>query len=485
MGELLGPLRVFNLLIIGYFVLLNGFYLGTTLAAFRGLRRYARRARALDTGLDVWTAGAPPITVIVPTYEEAATCVAVARALLALNYPRYEVLLVDDGSTDGTPQRLIEAFDLEPAARATTADLPSAPVTGVYHSTASQRLWLLTKENGGKSDALNAGLNYCQTPLFCGIDGDTLLERDALMRAVRPFLEDGSTVAAGGVVRVVNGCRVRDGIVEDVRLPRSWLARLQVVEYLRGFLVGRIGWDSLGMLLIVSGAFGLFRRSAVVEVGGFATTTVGEDMELVVRLHRRLRERGVLYRITFVPDPVAWTEVPEDLGSLRRQRDRWQRGLMESLWLHRRMFGRRRYGSIGLLAFPYFGLFEMLGPLLETLGYVGFGIALLAGTASTAYVLAFLALAIGFGTALSVAALALEELTFRRYGRGSDLGRLFAAALLENMGYRQLVTLYRAGGIVSAARRVRSWGTQRRRGFADEHGPVGTAGGAGAPARPD
>ena len=286
-----------------------------------------------------------------------------------------------------------------------------------------------------------------------------------MTRISRPFLEDESTVAVGGVIRIVNGCKVEAGRVTHVGLPRSSLARFQVLEYLRAFLWGRMGWDALGATLIVSGAFGMFRRSAVVEVGGYATDTVGEDMELVVRLHRRLRETGRRYRVVLLPDSVAWTECPETLRSLGRQRDRWQRGLVESLMRHRRMLLNPRYGRIGMLAFPYFFLLEMCGPLIEGLGYVTFTTALLLGAVSIPFVIAFLAVAFAFGIALSIFTVELEEMVFPRYPRLRDVLILFWIAVAENVGYRQIITYWRIRGMVSKLRGVTGWGVMERKGF--------------------
>ncbi|HEY5645338.1 MAG TPA: glycosyltransferase family 2 protein, partial [Pseudomonadales bacterium] len=319
-----------------------------------------------------------------------------------------------------------------------------------------------------KADAINAGINIVRTPLFCVIDSDSLLEPEALMRVSRPFLEDARTVAAGGIIRIVNGTTVRHGRVQDVRMPRNLLARFQVLEYLRAFHSGRVGWAEVNATLIISGAFGLFRRSVVVDAGGFATDTIGEDMELTVRLHRHCRETGTPYRIVYIADPVAWTECPESLRGLGSQRDRWQRGLVETLTRHRRMLFNPRFGTVGLLSYPYFFFLEMLGPLIEVAGYVLFAVTILLGFAALPYVLAFLALAIAFGIALSVAAIGLEELTFRRYHRTGDLARLFWLAVIENLGYRQLNSLWRIKGVWSVLRGKEGWGKQDRRGFATE-----------------
>ena len=457
--------QAMNWIVLTYFVLLNLFYLGTSLFAFRALRRYAHRLRALDVEDLLASGGAPAITLIAPAYNEEASIVESVRSLLTLKYPEHDILVVNDGSRDATLARLQEAFELEPTVRAPTADIATRPIRGLHRSRRYPNLWVIDKENGGKADTLNAGLVHARTPLFCAMDADSLLEREALIRVVRPFLEDESTVAVGGIIRIVNGCTVRSGEVVDVRLPDSLLARFQVLEYLRAFLSGRMGWDALNATLIISGAFGIFRRDVVVEAGGFALGTVGEDMELVVRLHRHCLERGRPYRIAFVPDPVAWTEAPESVRVLARQRDRWQRGLAEVLTRHRAMLLRRRYGRIGLLAYPYFWFLELLGPVIELLGYGSFLLSVLLGWASPSFVVAFLMVAFVFGTALSMAAVALEELTFRRYPRTSDLFKLFWLAIAENFGYRQLVAFWRARGMWSWLRRVEGWGEMTRTGF--------------------
>ncbi len=456
---------VFNWVVLTYFVLLNGVYLATSLFAFGALRRYALRLRSLDLTDLITSAGAPPISLIAPAYNEEVTCVESVRSLLSIEYPDYEVLVVNDGSSDDTVARLTEAFQLEPASRIPTASLPTAEVKQVLRSRTQPSLWLIDKDNGGKADALNAGLNFCYTPVFCAMDADSILEPQALIRIVRPFLEDDSTVAAGGILRIANGCTVERGRVTEVRLPENLLAQFQVLEYLRVFLAGRMGWAALDATLIISGAFGIFRRSAVVRAGGYATDTVGEDMELIVRLHRVGMETGTPHRIHFVPDPVAWTECPESVRVLARQRDRWQRGLLQTLTKHRKMLLNPKYGRVGMLAFPYFFFLEMLGPVIELLGYVSFTITIVSGRADWYLVSAFLAVAVALGGVLSLSAVALEELSFRRYPRISDLLRLFGLAALENLGYRQANTWWRVQGTLSALRGKQSWGKMTRKGF--------------------
>ena len=460
-----------NYVFLGYFVILNTSYLVMSLSAFRALLRYWRRLQAYNPEETLTSEALPPITLIAPAYNEEATCVESTRAFLSIDYPLADVLVVNDGSKDDTLVRLKEAFALEPASRPPMATLPTEHVRGVYQSQLHPNLWVIDKENGGKADALNTGVNYCQTPFFCAMDADTLVEAEGLVRMVRPFLEEESTVAVGGIVRVANGCTVRAGRVRTVSMPRRWLPKLQVLEYLRAFLFGRVGWDAIGALLIISGAFGMFRRETVVDVGGYSTDTVGEDMELVVRMHRHLLENDTPYQIRFVPDPVAWTEVPTTLKILGSQRDRWQRGLTETMVRHQRMLLNPRYGRVGLVAYPFFYFLETLGPAIEFLGYVVFIISLLLGALSTPFAVAFFMVAFALGLALSLSAVALEELSFRRYEHTGDLLQLFALPIIETFGYRQLIAWYRIRGLWSYLRSEEGWGVMDRQGFQTDEEP--------------
>ncbi len=465
MAQLLPILAVYQLFVLVYFILLNTYYLVTSLFAFLALHRYSRRLVSIDVDDLIAKAGAPPVTIIVPTYNEEATIQEAVRSLLTLRYPSYEILLVNDGSTDRTLEVLKHTYQLQPAPRFPMATIQTAPVRGVYQSRLHPHLWVIDKENGKRADAINAGVNYCRTPLLCIVDADGLIEPEALMRIVRPFLEDARTVASGGIIRVVNGCRVKDGLVQEVRLPRNWLVRFQVVEYLRSFLAGRVGWDALHIMLLISGAFGLFRRDLVVAVGGLAPDSIGEDFELTVRIHRYCRENRIPYAVHFVPDPVAWTEVPDTLAVLERQRNRWQRGLIDTLRRHIRLLLNPRYGRIGLVAYPYFFFFEMLGPFVEFTGYLVLALLFALDLASPAYFWLFLMVALLFGATLSITAVGLEELSFRRYTRLQDLIWLLLCAFLENLGYRQLITYFRIRGTIAYLRGQTGWGSMERKGF--------------------
>jgi cellulose synthase/poly-beta-1,6-N-acetylglucosamine synthase-like glycosyltransferase len=447
---------------LAYFVAINLHYLVLNLIASVTVRRLHLAARLAPPAA---VAGElyPPISVLVPAHNEEATIVASVQSILQLRYSDFEVIVIDDGSRDSTRDQLIETFDLRQVSATRDPRLPTAPVRAVYRSPRHPNLVLVEKERGGKSDALNAGINHARMPLFCAIDADSVLQHDSLARIARPFLDDSRTIAVGGSVRLANGCRVSGGYLESVGIPAKLLPRIQIVEYLRAFLFARLGWSPLNALLIVSGAFGLFRTAVVVGVGGYRKSTIGEDMDLVVRLHRHCRKLRRPYRIAFVPDPVCWTEAPETLRTLRHQRRRWQQGLLESLWSNRRLLLHPRGGTAGWLAFPSAVLFEAVGPVLEIAGYLALVACWLAGAVSGTSFVAYLVAAIGLGLFLSVSALLLEEVAFHRFSRPRDLGSLVAAAVLENMGYRQLTTLWQLEGLARwLLSRPHKWGDMNR-----------------------
>jgi cellulose synthase/poly-beta-1,6-N-acetylglucosamine synthase-like glycosyltransferase len=452
-----------------YFFAINSYYLVLTIAGFWRTLRTVRELQRPDQRRLLRSPLTPPVSLLAPAFNEQANVVDNVRSLLMLDYPLFEVILVNDGSKDNTLGTLIDAFQLKPSGRSFEYTVPCRPIRGVYESSDYPNLVVVDKVNGGKADALNSGLNLALYPLFCAIDADSILESDALLRLVRPFLEaPGVTIAAGGVIRVANGCDIRGGRVRKVQLVRRVLPLIQIVEYLRAFLFGRMGWSSGNSLLVISGAFGLFDKRAAIQAGGYATDTVGEDMELVVRMHRHLHDKKQRYRIGFVPDPICWTEVPESLRVLRRQRTRWQRGLIDTLWRHRAMIGRPRYGMVGLVALPGFAVFEMLSPVIELSGYILVPILLLLGYVDLPYAGALMIVSLLYSILGSILAVLLEDIAFRRYPRSRDLAFLVCAAVLEHLGYRQLTVWWRVRAFWEFFRGDLSWGAMERRG-------VGTA----------
>ena len=469
-GGLLSDFVVgFNVFVLVYFLALNTVYLVLFVISLFDVLEFVRRTFFSDYRQIMQSEMTWPISVLVPAHDEEKTIVQTVRSLLMLNYGEYEIIVVDDGSNDRTLRALVDAYELKRSDRPYKRSIPTGEVRAVYGSLAHPNLTVVEKEKGGKADALNVGINLARYPLFCSIDADSIIEDNALLRVVKPFMEKPvETVAAGGIVRIVNGCEVKEGRVTRIALSDRPLPILQVVEYLRAFLTGRVGWSSLQSLLIISGAFGIYKKREVIEIGGYTHDTDTEDLELVVRLHEHMRRKKKPYRVVFVPDPVCWTEAPETLRVLARQRNRWHRGLLQTLWLHKRMIFNPRYGRVGLVAFPYFAIFELLGPFIETIGYVAVIVSFLLGMLDVQFFLMFLSVAILYGMFLSIAAILLEEISFRRYPGWIDLTKLLAYAIIENFGYRQVLSAMKVKAFWDAIRRRRAWGRMQRRGFQEK-----------------
>jgi len=456
----------FNAFVLAYFLALNISYIALFFVSLREVLTFLRRTFFSDYQQILRSDMTLPISMICPAHNEEKTIVDTVRSLQMLNYPEFEIIVVNDGSKDQTLERLLQAYDLRRVDRVYKRSLPTKSVRALYASPMVPNLIVVDKENGGKADALNCGINLSRYPLFSSMDADSVIEDDALLKAVKPFMEwPEETVAVGGIVRCANGCTVHEGRVTHIALPRQLLPVFQVVEYLRAFLSGRLGWSALRGLLLISGAFGVYRKSAVVDVGGYDSSTDTEDLELVMALHAVYRERKKPYRIVFVPDPVCWTEVPGNWKMLRRQRNRWHRGMLQSLSRYRRMMFNPRYGLMGLVVLPYFLIFETMGPFIETLGYISVPLAWALGLLNTKFFLLFFVLAVAFGVFLSVAAILLEEISYRRYPSWGDLWKLLFCGVFENFGFRQTLAVFKIQAFWEYLRGLRRWGKLERVGF--------------------
>ena len=432
--------------------------------AFFSLSKYMDITISEDKSLII-TGNEPPISIIIPAYNESKTIASSLYSLLQLYYPELELIVVNDGSKDDTIEVLINEFDLIPFPEAYRKMISTKEVRQVYISRRYTNLKVINKENGGKSDAINCGINISTSPLFCCVDADSILERYSLIRAIQPFMMDPSTIACGGTVRIANGCIVSSGHIVEKGLPENTLALLQLLEYLRSFLFSRIGWSSLNALMIISGAFGILRKDAVIKVGGYNPATVGEDMELIVRLHRMYSRSGEPYKITFIPDPVCWTEAPETLKIFGSQRIRWHRGLTESLWLNRDLLFSRKSGYTGWFAFPFFILFEWFSPFIEVSGYLFTLYLFIFGKISIPVASIFFLFSILLSVLLSTCALLLDEITFRGITRLRQIPVMFFASILECFGYRQINAFYRIRGAINFIFGVeKEWGVMTRSG---------------------
>jgi cellulose synthase/poly-beta-1,6-N-acetylglucosamine synthase-like glycosyltransferase len=461
-------LEISNLGFFWYYLASNLAYLAMLVIALRTSAQHQHRLESHRLSWFKDTPMTPPITIIVPAHNEEASIRVSIRNLLDLDYPDLEIIVVNDGSEDRTLEELCEEFHLRRMRAVYVPVTKSAPVRSLYRSDLDSRLVVVDKKAAGsKADAINAGLNAATSPYVCIIDADSVLERDALLRIMVPIVEDPKrVVAVGGIVRVLNGSEVVNGQLRRVRLPRKSIEAIQVIEYLRAFLIGREAWAQGNMLMIIAGAFGLFRTDLVRAIGGYRASSIGEDMDLVARLHRHLLERKAEYEIRFVPDPMCWTEIPSDLRSLGRQRARWQKGLLDVLWPNRDMLFRPRYGRIGWFALPYLWLFELFAPVVEIVGITTIILAAILGVLSREFFLQFLIFGYAFATVISIGSVLQEEITYKRYNDWKDVVRLVSYCFFEHFPYRQLHMIWRLQGLWQYLRGDHVWKSPKRKGLA-------------------
>ncbi len=490
--------KIIEIFFITYFVLFNSinlFFL--VLSMFDVRRRVAGRGYE---GFDVAMGSpfTPPLSIIVPAYNEEKTIVESVHSLLKLKFPRMEIVIVNDGSRDGTLDVLKRAFGMRRSDVDYIEKITTARVRGYYVKRSGlpdhiTRFVVIDKENGGKADALNAGINASFCPYFVSIDADSIIDEDALLQAFRSVLDRQDIVAIGGQVAIVNSSVVENGRVLQPRLSKKWIVRFQIVEYIRSFTMGRTALSRLQSILIISGVFGIFNKELVQKTGGYLTKfltsriaheyaggnveTVCEDMEIIVRLQRYIKEKKLKKRIAYVPHPLAWTEAPEDYGSLYKQRNRWQRGLIETMIYHRKMLFNPRYGRIGMFAFPYFAIFELAGAPIEFLGYITLLPLFYLDGLNYFYLLMFTAVAVAYGIFLSVLSVVMSAWPQKTsetddagtsliyYSSSADLVRLAVAGVLENFGYRQLTVFWRMKAIYDYFKGKKGWEKFERKGF--------------------
>lgn len=451
-----------QILFLTYFSILQLSFAYSGLVAVQYLRRMLRQGGDQTLEYQLRHNFVIPISILVPAYNEEATIVASLHSFLSLHYPDFEIIAINDGSSDKTIDIVKEEFELIPTTHYGRSFTKTAEVIEVYRSLRYPNLTVIDKENGGKADALNVGLAYARKSIFTAVDADSLLDADALLRVTRRFKEDDNMIAIGGTIRVLNNASLKSGIVTSLNNPKRWIERYQVIEYIRAFYVGRATLSHFNMQLIISGAFGIFKRDPVIEVGGYRSDTVGEDMELVVRLHRWAYETKTPYSIQYSMDSVCWTQVPNDWKTLLKQRNRWQRGLIETLINHHKIFLNPKYGRIGMFAMPYFWFFEALTPIIEIFGYFLTIFFWLTGTLNKDFAFLFIALAILVGSLSSLTAFTIEVFMSSRYANINTRLVLMLTSILENFGYRQLISFERLKASFQVWHKKGKWGEMKR-----------------------
>lgn len=463
---------LFNYFILFFAISVMVSYVVLAIISAYSLKNYLRNNRSVNYDSLLVLPDTPKVSLIAPAYNEGMTIEENIRSLLGIKYNNFDVIVVNDGSKDKSIPILIEAFELEISDLEYKERIPTQNVKAIYKSKnpVYSNLIVIDKENGGKADALNAGINFSSNPYVVCIDVDCIMDKDVLLKLAKPFLEysDKRIIATGGVVRIANSCEVRSGKLVRVFAPENWLARIQVLEYLRAFILGRMAWSHLDGLLLISGAFGMFDKEIVIASGGYNTKTVGEDMELVVRMRRYMIETDQEYRIQYIPDPLCWTEAPETFKVLRKQRSRWTRGTIETLWIHRRMLLNPKYNILGLVSYPYWFLYEFMAPIVEATGLcITFLFACL-GILKWSFFMWLLLFVYSFSVMFSFMALYAEESTFKRYQTFSDLFKLTAVALIEPIYFHPFTVYAALRGNWEKIIGTKGWGEMTRKGFASK-----------------
>lgn len=456
----------FGYLILFYMFLVIGVYTSMLIVALFQLKKELKLDRYIIDSESLEFVYSKPVSIIVSAFNEEVGILDTIQSLLTLNYPQVEIIIVNDGSTDSTEEQIIKGFQMYEVEKVVQEHLPTMPIQSIYQSTSQPNLILVTKDNGGKADALNAGINISKYPYFCSIDGDSILDSTSLLRIMKPMISsDDEVIAAGGTVRIANGFDIQLGTVMSSSLSNNKLVIMQVIEYMRAFLMGRIALSKFNLVLIISGAFSVFSKKWVIDAGGYSTKTIGEDMELVVKLHRLNRERKSNKKIVFIPDPVCWTEAPETLSDLRKQRRRWHQGLAESLWKHKKMILNPKYGPVGFVSIPYFWFIELLGPVIELLGYAYIVLLFLMGEVYYEFAILLSLLFILYGSLFSMVSVLLETWSRNTYTKPADILKILLLSVTEVFWYRPLTIIWRCEGIVAAIFRRKAWGTLTRKGF--------------------
>lgn len=405
-----------------------------------------------------------PITIILPAYNESVTIIDSIESTLATHYPNVEMIVVNDGSTDNTFSKVKDYFDLQPIAHHLNErnQLSHAKIRDVYVSRKDSRLRVIDKENGGKADAHNAAINLSNSPIICLIDADSILAPDAINKAVVPLIDDPKTVAVGGAVRVANSCSIRNGIISKINLSKRFIVQIQILEYMRVFLLAKIAWNHFNTLPIISGAFGLFRRDFAIKVGGFCVGSVGEDYDITLKLHKYIYDSNVDYKIDYVPTAICWTQVPEKWKVLKNQRIRWHIGALQTFINFKSLTFKLKYKKLSLMLLPFSILTDILGPISELLGYFLIPLIWSLDMIDSNVMLSYFLIVFGYNSLISAFAIAIDGVLLSGLDKTRYLLKLFITALLDNFGYRQLYLYWKLKGYARLIKGNLSWGKMER-----------------------
>ena len=404
-----------------------------------------------------------PVSIIVPAYNEEVTIVATINSLLNLDYKLYEIIVVDDGSTDNTLNKVIEYYNLKQVKKVVRKKIKTEKVKAYYESNTKIKLTVVAKENGGKADALNAGINTSNSPYFLTIDADSVLQKDSLTEIVKPVMENANTIAVGGVIKLSNGLTLKNGEIVSYKLPNNYLEMIQTLEYDRTFLAGRTVFDLFNGNLIISGAFGLFNKQKVIEIGGYRRNTVGEDMELVIRLHNYAISNKYNYFVKYATDAICYTQAPSTLRDFKKQRKRWHTGLFQSLTIHKNMFLNPKYKALGCFSFPYYWVYELLAPLTETIGLIFIVLSYFLELINLRFMIIYLATYMMFCTVFTIATFFNRTYTKNYNISLKDFIKVLFYAFIENFGFRQLVNIYRLEAFFTYRKNKLKWGKINRK----------------------
>lgn len=398
-----------------------------------------------------------PVSVLIPAYNEETTVIDCIKSILNLDYREFEIVVINDGSTDNTEKVIIEEFNLTKVARPIRRLVDCKTELSIYEGGNNIKITLINKENGGKADSLNMGVNAAKYPFVACIDADSVLKKDSLMEIVTPFIENDKTIAAGGNIKVSNQVVIEDGEVKEVGDPKKWIVILQLIEYYRVFLTTRVWMNKFNGNLIISGAFGLFKKQAIVNVGGYNPNSIGEDMELVVKLHSFYRKNKIPYSIQYVPEAICWSQVPETIGDLKSQRRRWHMGLMESMFEHKYIFMNPTYGIVGVFSFLYYVIYELFSCVIEVFGLLFMFIAYEYGYMNMDFFITFFLIYFMYTSVVSIASIILEGYMFDTMLTLKTKVKLILFSFIEPFGYRQLCSFFRILGIFKFRSRKHAW----------------------------